>query len=155
MRLYVSKSAEITLCLSITVFLSMLASMIPPTSESVPLLGVFFSVSFVLVSASVLFTVFAMNIYYKEPDFNEMGDYVSALLRQRGLRTSTLAQTRAVLLYWIPWLLFMERPTRKLTINDLPNIFSRKSMEKMIYFEEADERELESERKLTEATDAR
>lgn len=52
--------------------------MIPPTSESVPLLGVFFSVSFVLVSVSVLFTVFAMSVYYKEPDFNEMGDYVSA-----------------------------------------------------------------------------
>jgi nicotinic acetylcholine receptor len=62
-------------------FLSMLANMIPPTSETVPMLGVFFSVAFVLVSVSVVFTVAAEVVYHTHPDFGDMGTIVGACAR--------------------------------------------------------------------------
>jgi hypothetical protein len=36
-----------------------------------------------------------------------------------------LIQTRAILLYWVPWLLFMSRPGQPIARKDLPNPFSR------------------------------
>jgi hypothetical protein len=34
-------------------------------------------------------------------------------------------QTRALLLYWLPWLLFMSRPSQPIARKDLPNPFRR------------------------------
>ncbi|KAM3720845.1 Acetylcholine receptor [Dirofilaria immitis] len=84
---------EITILLSIVFFLSMVAEMTPPTSEAVPLIGVFFSCCMLVVSASVVFTVVVLNLNCRTPESHVM----TPLMRR-------------ILLEWLPWLLMMSRP---------------------------------------------
>jgi nicotinic acetylcholine receptor len=69
---------EITVMLSVCFFLNIVSNMSPPTSEAVPLLGVFFSSCLIIVAASVVFTVLVLNMYYRNVDTHEMGETVSA-----------------------------------------------------------------------------
>uniref|UniRef100_A0A915AB42 Uncharacterized protein n=1 Tax=Parascaris univalens TaxID=6257 RepID=A0A915AB42_PARUN len=84
---------EITILLSVCFFLSMVAEMTPPTSEAVPLIGVFFSCCMMVVSASVVFTVVVLNLHFRTPDTHVMSPLV-----------------RRILLEWLPWLMMMARP---------------------------------------------
>ncbi|KAK0399126.1 hypothetical protein QR680_002909 [Steinernema hermaphroditum] len=84
---------EITILLSVCFFLSMVAEMTPPTSEAVPLIGVFFSCCMLVVSASVVFTVVVLNLHFRNPDTHVMTPFV-----------------RRVLLEWLPWAMMMSRP---------------------------------------------
>ncbi|VBB33888.1 unnamed protein product, partial [Acanthocheilonema viteae] len=84
---------EITILLSISFFLSMVAEMTPATSEAVPLIGVFFSCCMLVVSASVVFTVVVINLHFRTPESHIMTPLV-----------------RRILLEWLPWLLMMSRP---------------------------------------------
>uniref|UniRef100_A0A915PRC8 Neurotransmitter-gated ion-channel transmembrane domain-containing protein n=1 Tax=Setaria digitata TaxID=48799 RepID=A0A915PRC8_9BILA len=84
---------EITILLSVVFFLSMVAEMTPPTSEAVPLIGVFFSCCMLVVSASVVFTVIVLNLHFRTPESHVMTPLV-----------------RRILLEWLPWLLMMSRP---------------------------------------------
>ncbi|VDK30649.1 unnamed protein product [Gongylonema pulchrum] len=71
----------------------MVAEMTPPTSEAVPLIGVFFSCCMLVVSASVVFTVVVLNLHFRTPDTHAMSPLV-----------------RRILLEWLPWVLMMSRP---------------------------------------------
>uniref|UniRef100_A0A914EIR7 Neurotransmitter-gated ion-channel transmembrane domain-containing protein n=1 Tax=Acrobeloides nanus TaxID=290746 RepID=A0A914EIR7_9BILA len=71
----------------------MVGEMTPSTSESVPLIGVFFSCCMLVVSASVVFTVVVLNLHFRAADTHIM----SPLLKK-------------VLLEWMPWLFMMSRP---------------------------------------------
>uniref|UniRef100_A0A8R1XNQ0 Neur_chan_memb domain-containing protein n=1 Tax=Onchocerca volvulus TaxID=6282 RepID=A0A8R1XNQ0_ONCVO len=84
---------DITILLSIVFFLNMVAEMTPPTSETVPLIGVFFSCCMLVVSASVVFTVVVLNLHFRTPESHVMTPLV-----------------RRILLEWLPWLLMMSRP---------------------------------------------
>uniref|UniRef100_A0A1I7U469 Neur_chan_LBD domain-containing protein n=1 Tax=Caenorhabditis tropicalis TaxID=1561998 RepID=A0A1I7U469_9PELO len=87
---------EVTILLAIVFFLSMVSEMTPPTSEAVPLIGVFFSCCMLVVSASVVFTIVVLNLHFRSADSHEMNPVV-----------------RRVLLEFLPWLLFMSRPGYK------------------------------------------
>ncbi|CAJ0585298.1 unnamed protein product, partial [Mesorhabditis spiculigera] len=84
---------EMTVLLAIVFFLSMVSEMTPPTSEAVPLIGVFFSCCMLVISASVVFTVVILNLHFRGPDTHVMSPLV-----------------RSVLLEWLPWILMMSRP---------------------------------------------
>ncbi|CAI4226691.1 unnamed protein product [Auanema sp. JU1783] len=84
---------EVTILLAIVFFLSMVSEMTPPTSDAVPLIGVFFSCCMLVISASVVFTVVVLNLHFRTPDTHQMSPLV-----------------RRILLEWLPWILFMSRP---------------------------------------------
>uniref|UniRef100_A0A183BJD1 Neur_chan_LBD domain-containing protein n=1 Tax=Globodera pallida TaxID=36090 RepID=A0A183BJD1_GLOPA len=96
---------QITVLLSICFFLSILSEMSPPTSEAVPLLGLFFSSCMLIVTASTVFTVYVLNLHYRTPETHEMGP-----------------TARTLLLYWLPWLIRMERPGVVLCWETLPSL---------------------------------
>ncbi|KAM3716233.1 Acetylcholine receptor [Dirofilaria immitis] len=97
---------QITVLLSICFFLSVVSEMSPPTSEAVPLLGIFFSCCMVVVTASTVFTVYVLNLHYRTSETHEMG---------------TL--TKTLLLYWLPYLLRINRPGVNLSWKALPSLF--------------------------------
>ncbi|KAL3985611.1 Acetylcholine receptor subunit alpha-type acr-16 [Acanthocheilonema viteae] len=97
---------QITVLLSICFFLSVVSEMSPPTSEAVPLLGVFFSCCMIVVTASTVFTVYVLNLHYRTSETHEMG---------------TL--TKTLLLYWLPYLLRINRPGVNLSWKALPSLF--------------------------------
>uniref|UniRef100_A0A158Q8R2 Cation transporter family protein n=1 Tax=Elaeophora elaphi TaxID=1147741 RepID=A0A158Q8R2_9BILA len=97
---------QITVLLSICFFLSVVSEMSPPTSEAVPLLGIFFSCCMIVVTASTVFTVYVLNLHYRTSETHEMG---------------TL--TKTLLLYWLPYLLRINRPGVKLSWKALPSLF--------------------------------
>uniref|UniRef100_A0A914KIP0 Neurotransmitter-gated ion-channel transmembrane domain-containing protein n=1 Tax=Meloidogyne incognita TaxID=6306 RepID=A0A914KIP0_MELIC len=68
---------QITVLLSICFFLSILSEMSPPTSEAVPLLGLFFSSCMLIVTASTVFTVYVLNLHYRTPETHEMGKTIA------------------------------------------------------------------------------
>ncbi|WKX92295.1 hypothetical protein Q1695_010378 [Nippostrongylus brasiliensis] len=84
---------EMTILLAIVFFLSMVSEMTPPTSDAVPLIGVFFSCCMLVIAASVVFTVLILNLHFRGPDTHEM----SPVLHK-------------VFLEWLPWILCMSRP---------------------------------------------
>ncbi|KAK6731432.1 hypothetical protein RB195_007727 [Necator americanus] len=84
---------QMTILLAIVFFLSMVSEMTPPTSDAVPLIGVFFSCCMLVISASVVFTVLILNLHFRSSDTH---------------RISPL--TRRVFLEWLPWILCMSRP---------------------------------------------
>ncbi|KAL1244791.1 Cullin-3 [Trichinella spiralis] len=86
---------EITILLSVCVFLTMVSQMTPSTSEAVSLIGVFFSSHMIVVSASVVFNVIVLNLHYRTQDTHRMGVW-----------------TRKVLLDWFPRILLMRRPLK-------------------------------------------
>ncbi|KAI1719543.1 neurotransmitter-gated ion-channel ligand binding domain-containing protein [Ditylenchus destructor] len=96
---------QITVLLSICFFLSILSDMSPPTSEAVPLLGLFFSSCMIVTTASTVFTVYVLNLHYRTPETHEMGP-----------------TARTILLYYLPYLLRMKRPGVYLTWESLPSI---------------------------------
>ncbi|VDK83074.1 unnamed protein product [Litomosoides sigmodontis] len=97
---------QITVLLSICFFLSIVSEMSPPTSEAVPLLGVFFSCCMIVVATSTVFTVYVLNLHYRTSETHEMG-----------------ALTKTLLLYWLPYLLRINRPGVKLSWKALPPLF--------------------------------
>ncbi|CAG9540201.1 unnamed protein product [Cercopithifilaria johnstoni] len=97
---------QITVLLSICFFLSVVSEMSPPTSEAVPLLGIFFSCCMIVVTASTVFTVYVLNLHYRTSETHEM---------------STL--TKTLLLYWLPYLLRINRPGVNLSWKSLPSLF--------------------------------
>uniref|UniRef100_A0A7E4V0M4 Neur_chan_LBD domain-containing protein n=1 Tax=Panagrellus redivivus TaxID=6233 RepID=A0A7E4V0M4_PANRE len=87
---------QITNLLSVTVFLGMVADITPPTSESVPVIAAFFSLSMIILGISIFVTIIIVNIFYRSPKTHKMGE-----------------TTRVVFLEWLPWLLMMNRPGTK------------------------------------------
>ena len=68
---------EITVLLTICFFLGILAEKSPTTSETVPLLGIFFNCCMTVVAASTAFTVYVLNLHYRTPETHEMTPLVS------------------------------------------------------------------------------
>ncbi|GMT22765.1 hypothetical protein PFISCL1PPCAC_14062, partial [Pristionchus fissidentatus] len=89
---------QITNLLSVTVFLGMVSAITPPTSESIPVIAIFFSISMVLLGASIVVTIWIVNIFYRSRATHEMSD-----------------RQRFIFLEWLPWFLMMSRPGSKFT----------------------------------------
>ncbi|EYB85529.1 hypothetical protein Y032_0296g1686 [Ancylostoma ceylanicum] len=84
---------QTTILLSVCFFLTILSEMTPTTSESIPLLGIFFSSVTLIVTMSTTFTVCVLNIRYRQHSNHKM----SSLMRY-------------IFVEFIPWLLLMKRP---------------------------------------------
>lgn len=76
-----SDSAEkIALCISIllslTVFILLIAETIPPTSTVVPLIGKYLLFTMVLVTLSIIVTVVVLNVHFRSPSTNTMSPWI-------------------------------------------------------------------------------
>ncbi|XP_056299947.1 neuronal acetylcholine receptor subunit alpha-7-like isoform X3 [Pseudoliparis swirei] len=86
-------SLGITVLLSLTVFMLMVAEIMPATSDSVPLIGQYFVSTMVIVGMSVVATVLVLQCHHQNPNRGHMPRLVNL-----------------VLLQWVPWFLRMKRP---------------------------------------------
>lgn len=88
---------KITLCisvlLSLTVFFLLLTEIIPPTSIVIPLIGKYLLFTMVLVTLSIIVTVFILSIHFRSPATHTMSSW-----------------SRATFLSLLPKMLFMHRP---------------------------------------------
>lgn len=67
---------QISVALAITIFMTIMASMTPQTSESVPLLGVFFQSCMILSVCATAFTVYVQSIHFRCHSRVPMGSLV-------------------------------------------------------------------------------
>nr|XP_046249491.1 neuronal acetylcholine receptor subunit alpha-7a [Scatophagus argus] len=86
-------SLGITVLLSLTVFMLLVAEIMPPTSDSVPLIAEYFATTMVIVGLSVITTVLVLRYHHHDPHGGKMPKW-----------------TRVVLLNWCAWFLRMKRP---------------------------------------------
>ncbi|XP_068172485.1 neuronal acetylcholine receptor subunit alpha-7-like [Antennarius striatus] len=86
-------SLGITVLLSLTVFMLLVAEIMPATSDSVPLIAQYFATTMVIVGFSVIATVLVLRYHHHDPDGSKMPKW-----------------TRVILLEWCAWLLRMRRP---------------------------------------------
>lgn len=88
---------KITLCisvlLSLTVFFLLLTEIIPPTSIVIPLIGKYLLFTMILVTLSIIVTVFVLTVHFRSPATHSMS-----------------AWTRIAFIQFLPKLLFMRRP---------------------------------------------
>ncbi|XP_025078465.1 acetylcholine receptor subunit alpha-type acr-16-like [Pomacea canaliculata] len=82
-----------TILLSLMVFLLLVAETMPPTSDAVPLIGIYFACIMIMCSLSVLFTVLVLNLHHRSPETHRMHPWVKRWLCG-----------------WMAWVLRMERP---------------------------------------------
>lgn len=66
----------VTILLSLTVFLNMVAETMPATSDAVPLLGTYFNCIMFMVASSVVSTILILNYHHRHADTHEMSDWV-------------------------------------------------------------------------------
>ncbi|XP_041451252.1 neuronal acetylcholine receptor subunit alpha-7 [Drosophila obscura] len=92
-------SLGVTILLSLTVFLNMVAETMPATSDAVPLLGTYFNCIMFMVASSVVSTILILNYHHRNADTHEMSEWI-----------------RIVFLCWLPWILRMSRPGRPLIL---------------------------------------
>ncbi|XP_071840492.1 neuronal acetylcholine receptor subunit alpha-10-like isoform X3 [Apostichopus japonicus] len=88
----VKVSLSITLILSLTVFLLLVAEMMPRTSEDVPLIGQYYAATMFMISISTAMNVFVLNI-------NEKGGLVHSREVPRWLRT--IALDYLAVIFWV------------------------------------------------------
>ncbi|XP_007231257.2 neuronal acetylcholine receptor subunit alpha-7 [Astyanax mexicanus] len=86
-------SLGITVLLSLTVFMLLVAEIMPATSDSVPLIAQYFATTMVIVGLSVIATVLVLQYHHHDPDGGKMPKW-----------------TRVLLLNWCAWFLRMRRP---------------------------------------------
>ncbi|XP_029360415.1 neuronal acetylcholine receptor subunit alpha-7-like isoform X2 [Echeneis naucrates] len=86
-------SLGITVLLSLTVFMLMVAEIMPATSDSVPLIGQYFASTMVIVGMSVVATVIVLQFHHHSPNNGHMPQWMHLILLQ-----------------WVPWFLRMKRP---------------------------------------------
>ncbi|CAB3256246.1 unnamed protein product [Arctia plantaginis] len=114
----------VTILLSLTVFLNLVAETLPQVSDAIPLLGTYFNCIMFMVASSVVLTVVVLNYHHRTADIHEMPQWVSSLqkafkmlhlLKQQKLQIVTSEQIKSVFLQWLPWILRMSRPGKKIT----------------------------------------
>ncbi|XP_021202094.1 nicotinic acetylcholine receptor subunit alpha 6 isoform X2 [Bombyx mori] len=88
----------VTILLSLTVFLNLVAETLPQVSDAIPLLGTYFNCIMFMVASSVVLTVVVLNYHHRTADIHEMPQWI-----------------KTVFLQWLPWILRMSRPGKKIT----------------------------------------
>ncbi|CAD6194922.1 unnamed protein product [Caenorhabditis auriculariae] len=84
---------QITNLLSVTVFLGMVSEVTPPTSESIPVIAAFFSISMLILGLSIVATLVVINVHFRSPHTHRMTKW-----------------TKSIFIEWLPWMLLMSRP---------------------------------------------
>ncbi|XP_055847513.1 neuronal acetylcholine receptor subunit alpha-7-like isoform X2 [Episyrphus balteatus] len=106
-------SLGVTILLSLTVFLNMVAETMPATSDAVPLLGTYFNCIMFMVASSVVSTILILNYHHRNANTHEMSEWI-----------------RIIFLCWLPWILRMSRPGRPLILEFPPTPCSDTSSER-------------------------
>ncbi|RWS08609.1 nicotinic acetylcholine receptor alpha 6 subunit-like protein, partial [Dinothrombium tinctorium] len=83
----------VTILLSMSVFMLQLTDTLPPTSESVSIIGTYFACIMIVVACSVVMTVVVLNFHHRTSESCEMPMWVKTLV-----------------LKWLPFILRMSRP---------------------------------------------
>ncbi|XP_014032382.1 neuronal acetylcholine receptor subunit alpha-7 isoform X2 [Salmo salar] len=83
----------ITVLLSLTVFMLLVAEIMPATSDSIPLIGQYFASTMIIVGMSVIATTVVLQYHHHDPNGGQMPKWVNV-----------------VLLQWVAWFLRMKRP---------------------------------------------
>ncbi|XP_056268101.1 neuronal acetylcholine receptor subunit alpha-7-like [Pseudoliparis swirei] len=104
-------SLGITVLLSLTVFMLLVAEIMPATSDSVPLIAQYFATTMVIVGLSVIATVLVLQYHHHDPDGGKMPKW-----------------TRVILLNWCAWFLRMKRPGEERVQSACHNKATRSSM---------------------------
>ncbi|XP_042172610.1 neuronal acetylcholine receptor subunit alpha-7-like [Oncorhynchus tshawytscha] len=86
-------SLGITVLLSLTVFMLLVAEIMPATSDSVPLIGQYFSFAMMIVGLSLVVTVLVLQFHHHDPHGVKMPKWM-----------------RVILLNWCAWFLRMKKP---------------------------------------------
>ncbi|XP_061765239.1 neuronal acetylcholine receptor subunit alpha-7-like [Nerophis ophidion] len=86
-------SLGITVLLSLTVFMLLVAEIMPATSDSVPLIAQYFASTMMIVGLSVVVTVLVLQFHHHDPQGGKMPKWV-----------------RVILLNWCAWFLRMKKP---------------------------------------------
>nr|XP_015224307.1 PREDICTED: neuronal acetylcholine receptor subunit alpha-7-like [Lepisosteus oculatus] len=86
-------SLGITVLLSLTVFMLLVAEIMPATSDSIPLIGQYFASTMIIVGMSVVATVVVLQYHHHDPSGGRMPKWVELILFQ-----------------WVAWFLRMKRP---------------------------------------------
>ncbi|XP_061888115.1 neuronal acetylcholine receptor subunit alpha-7-like [Entelurus aequoreus] len=86
-------SLGITVLLALTVFMLIVAEIMPATSDSVPLIARYFVTTMVIVAFSIIATIVVLQFHHHDPDGARMPKWV-----------------RVFLLNWCAWFLLMKRP---------------------------------------------
>ncbi|KAK5866401.1 hypothetical protein PBY51_020595 [Eleginops maclovinus] len=86
-------SLGITVLLSLTVFMLLVAEIMPATSDSVPLIAQYFASTMMIVGLSVVVTVLVLQFHHHDPHGGKMPKWV-----------------RIILLNWCAWFLRMKKP---------------------------------------------
>ncbi|KAI1887675.1 hypothetical protein AGOR_G00192750 [Albula goreensis] len=86
-------SLGITVLLSLTVFMLLVAEIMPATSDSVPLIAQYFASTMMIVGLSVVVTVLVLQFHHHDPQGGKMPKWI-----------------RIVLLNWCAWFLRMKKP---------------------------------------------
>uniref|UniRef100_A0A8C6KKF9 Neuronal acetylcholine receptor subunit alpha-7 n=1 Tax=Nothobranchius furzeri TaxID=105023 RepID=A0A8C6KKF9_NOTFU len=86
-------SLGITVLLSLTVFMLLVAEIMPATSDSVPLIAQYFASTMMIVGLSVVVTVLVLQFHHHDPRGGKMPKWI-----------------RVVLLNWCAWFLRMKKP---------------------------------------------
>ncbi|KPP58651.1 neuronal acetylcholine receptor subunit alpha-7-like [Scleropages formosus] len=113
-------SLGITVLLSLTVFMLLVAEIMPATSDSVPLIAQYFASTMMIVGFSVVVTVLVLQFHHHDPQGGKMPKWlicpavvlVSLFLLDDldfGSCPPT-PQVRVVLLNWCAWFLRMKQP---------------------------------------------
>jgi len=89
---------DVTVLLSLTVFLNQVSDSMPNTSDAVPLISTYFNCIMMMVASSVVLTVVVLNYHHRTAETHVMPMWV-----------------RRVFLQWLPWILRMDRQGRKIT----------------------------------------
>ncbi|XP_014298481.1 acetylcholine receptor subunit alpha-type acr-16 [Microplitis demolitor] len=103
----------VTILLSQTVFSLLVAHVLTRSSEAVPLIGTYFNCIMFMVASSVVLTVLVLNYHHRTADNHEMQPWV-----------------KVVLLEWLPWMLGMSRPGRNITWKTITNNRKMREMER-------------------------
>ena len=103
---------EITVLMSLTMFMNMVSSMQPPSSET-PLIGTYFSCIMVMVACSVVCTILILNYHKRTVETHEMPEWVET-----------------VFLKWLPWVLRMDQPGIQHTLKSLMMDRTLRNLEK-------------------------
>ena len=96
-----------TILLSVCFFLTILSEFVPTTSESIPLLGVFFSAITIIVSMSTCSTVLVLNLRYRQISNHKMSNTV---FPWRSTFSNKKIKFRYIFLDLLPWLMLIKRP---------------------------------------------
>nr|QEM43365.1 nicotinic acetylcholine receptor alpha 7 subunit [Bradysia odoriphaga] len=129
-------SLGVTILLSLTVFLNMVAETMPATSDAVPLLGTYFNSIMFMVASSVVSTILILNYHHRNSDTHDMSDWV-----------------KVVFLYWLPCILRMKRPGRSYSMEYPPTPCSDNSERKQHILTDVELKERSSKSLLANVLD--